>query len=95
MREYRWFLDNIGIAHDNETNGITPEEWAANSCFWAFDLTPDLCNSFHLHPTETGYIDLDIAFKEALPKNIEMICYASFNEAILIDKERNVTMTSQ
>lgn len=95
IREYRFFMDNIGIAHDNGTNSISPEEWAKNSNLWVYDLTPDLCNSFHLHKTETGNIDLDIAFEDATTKNIQMIVYASFNEAVLIDFERNVTITTQ
>ena len=95
IREYRFFMDNCGVSHDNGTNCITPEEWAKNSNLWVFDLTPDLCNSFHLHKTETGNIDLDIAFDDATTKNIQMIVYASFNEAVLIDFERNVTITTQ
>lgn len=92
IREYRWFMDNCGILHENETNGITFEEFKSNTCFWVFDLSPDLCNSFHRHESNTGYIDLDIAFKANLTNNITMIAYSSFNELVLIDKERNVIL---
>lgn len=92
VREYRWFLDNIGIAHENETNGITMEEFASNSCFFAYDLSPDLCNSVHFHGTQQGTMDLNVAFKEALKANIYCLIFASFNEIITIDKERQVTV---
>lgn len=92
VREYRWFMDNIGIAHENETNGITMEDYKANSCFFAFDLSPDLCNSVHFHGTQTGTLDLNVAFKEELSTNIYCIVFASFNEIITIDKERQVSV---
>lgn len=92
MREYRWFLDNSGIAHENDTNDISFEEFVQNSNFWCFDLTPDLCNSFHLHKTQQGNIDLNLSFKNTLSSAIHMIVYASFNCAIAIDVDRNVKL---
>lgn len=90
VREYRWFYDNCGICHDNESNGITLEEFRDNSTFWTFDLTPDLCNSFHLHATKQGHMDLSIGFKDATTKNLHVLCYSSFNSAVTIDADRNV-----
>jgi len=85
MREYRHFLDNIGVQHDNESNMITHEKFARNSCFFAYDLTPDLCHSFHSHTPNSGYIDLDLQFGQPLAQNITLIAYASFNEYLTID----------
>ncbi len=90
IREYRWFLDNCGIQHENETNGITYTDYINNTCLWNFDLTPDMCNSFHLHETKTGSMDVTVAFKTALTKPIYMIVYACYNSAIAIDADRNV-----
>jgi hypothetical protein len=90
IREYRWFMDNCGIQHENETNGITYYDYVSNSNFWNFDLTPDLCNSFHLHETKTGSMDVTIGFKTALAKPLYMIVYACYNSAIAIDADRNV-----
>ena len=94
VREYRWFLDNLGIHHENETNGISLEEYKTNSCFWNFDLTPDLCNSFHLHETKTGSIDVTVGFSTAPAKPIYMLVYACYNSSIAIDSERNVKVLS-
>jgi hypothetical protein len=90
IREYRWFMDNCGIQHENETNGITYDDFINNSCFWNFDLTPDLCNSFHLHETKSGSIDVSIGFKTAPANPLYMIVYACYNSAIAIDVDRNV-----
>jgi hypothetical protein len=91
-REYRWFLDNIGLQHTG-SNGISKAEFKANSCFFPFDLSPDLCNSVYLHGTENGTIDLDIGFQQAPTENIYCLMYASYDELITIDKNRNVQMT--
>jgi hypothetical protein len=83
-------MDNCGIQHENETNGITYDDFINNSCFWNFDLTPDLCNSFHLHETKSGSIDVSIGFKTAPANPLYMIVYACYNSAIAIDVDRNV-----
>lgn len=91
---YRWFLDNTGIAHENETNDIFIEDFASNSFFVAFDFSPDLCNNFHPHGTIQGNLDMALTFKNALTQNVQCLVYASFNETISIDKFRNVSVIS-
>jgi len=93
IREYRWFMDNIGVLHGDQTNGITFDEFKTNSTFFCFDLSPDLCNNYHMHGSIQGSMDLQIGFKNALTENVMTVFYGSFNEAILIDKDRNVTIT--
>jgi hypothetical protein len=90
IREYRWFLDNIGIQHENETNGITFDEFISNSCVWNFDLTPDLCNSYHLHETKAGSMDVNVSFKTQLAAPVYMLVYGCYNSSIAIDADRNV-----
>jgi hypothetical protein len=90
--EYRWFMDNCGIQHENETNGITYEDFVNNTAIWNFDLTADLCNSFHLHETKTGSMDVTIGFKAPTTTNLYMIVYSCYNSAIAIDADRNVRL---
>lgn len=91
-REYRWFTDNTGILHENETNGITKTEYLNNSNFWCFDLSPDLCNSFHNHKAKQGSMDLSLGFSTETTQNLHMLLYGSFNSVIAIDHLRNVTV---
>jgi hypothetical protein len=93
LKEYRWFLDNIGLKN-HLTNGITMEEFASNSCFFAFDLSPDQCNGYYKHGLETGNIDIQVGFKAALAKNHTLMLYASYDEQVLIDKNRVVTLVA-
>ena len=90
--EYRHFMDNLGWSHDKESMGITMEEFKTNSFFIPFDLSPDLSNGASLTPLKEGSLDFLISFEEKLPKNIYLLVLATFNEVVLIDKDRNVTL---
>ena len=89
-REYRWFLDNTACLLSNQTHNITYEEFVSNSFFYVFDLSPDLCNSFHIHQPMSGTFDMQLGFKTALTKNLTAIIYATFDEKITIDKNGEV-----
>ena len=90
VREYRWFLDNCGITHENESNFISLEEFKNGSTFFAFDFSPEQCNGFHIHKTLSGSMDLSLGFKTATTTSINMIIFSSYNQAVLIDQDRNV-----
>jgi hypothetical protein len=90
LLEYRWFMDNCGIQHENESNGITYDDFVNNTAIWNFDLTADWCNSFHLHETKTGSMDVTVGFSTAPASPLYMIVYSCYNSAIAIDADRNV-----
>jgi hypothetical protein len=92
MREYRWFLDNLGCYESKNPLDVTYEEFKTNSCFFVYDMSPELCNLFHQHGHQSGIFDFDVGFDTALTKNITAIIYGSFHEVIMIDKSRNVTV---
>jgi len=91
VKQYSWLLDNIGL-HQHVSNGITLDEFKSNSCFFPYDLTPDLCNSYNSHGIEQGNLDINLGFKTELTENIIMIVYATYDECVTIDKSRNVTV---
>jgi ribosomal protein L31 len=68
------------------------EEFKSNSCFFPFDLSPDLCNSLYLHGWEEGSVDIDIGFKTPCTENLYCLMYASYDEVIEIDKNRSVSI---
>jgi len=91
LREYRWFLDNSGQYH-LRSNGITYEDFKSNSFIFEFDTSPELCNSFDNHGIRNGTIDVHIGFKDPLADNVVCICYATYDEVILIDKDQNIAI---
>jgi len=90
VNEYVRFLNNIGM-HQTHSNGITLEDYKENTCLFAYDLSPDLCNSFYRHPTEHGVVDISLSFKTALAANVKLVMYATYDEMVLIDKNRSVS----
>jgi hypothetical protein len=92
IREYRHFLDNVGISHENESNCIDLETYKKNSALFAYDFSGDLCNGFHKHPTETGFVDIELHFKTALTSNITVVIYATYDEIIEIDGQGQVKL---
>ena len=93
IKQYSWFLDNIGL-HNKDTVGITLEDFKSHSCFFPYDLSPDLCNAYYSHGTKQGTIDVSLSFKAPLKENVTVLFYATFDEAVTIDKLRNVTVIS-
>lgn len=92
FREYRWFLDNVGLGHGFNSIGLSMDEFKTNSFFIPIDLTPNLCNGVDLTIPQEGFVDIMLGFKTSLTENVTMIVYASFNEVLTIDKVRNITV---
>ena len=92
IREYRNFLDHVGVGTDNLGFNVNYMKWMHQTALFAFDFSPDLCNNFHDHPDNSGYVSLDLRFVNPLPTNVTVIIYATYNEALLIDKDGNVTL---
>ena len=92
MSEYRWMLDNMGCYESKNPLDVTYKEFGENSTFFAFDLSPELCNLYHQHGNQSGVFDFDVSFKTPLTNNVTAIIYGSFHEVVMIDKNRNVTV---
>jgi hypothetical protein len=63
-----------------------------NSALFAYDLSGDLCNGYHKHPTDTGFVDIELHFKTALPDNITVVIYATYDETVEIDGQGQVKL---
>jgi len=91
LKQYSWMLENIGL-HQDQSNGITYEDFVSNSVFFPYDNSPDLSNSYWYYGTQSGTIDVHVGFENALTENVTLIFYATFDETVLIDKDRNVSI---
>ena len=90
-REYYSLFSNTGLHHLNAGNGITYENFADGNFFLAWDLTPDLCGGFHLHPPVLGTTELHLRFAEALSESITILAYASYDSQVLLHGDRTVS----
>ncbi len=87
---YRHLYDSIGISHGNQSIGLTYEQYLKGRFFLAADLTPDQCNSFHVHPENYGNLDLELAFSVITPHPIYVLAFSVFNSGIKIDQFQQV-----
>jgi hypothetical protein len=88
---YRALFDSTGYSHGNGGNVISMKAFSQGNTFLAFDLTPDLCNGWHLHEERNGTIDIELSFKEELDESINLIVYSTYDNQLLMDKDRNVS----
>lgn len=91
IEQYKNMLDNTGLK-TYVSNGITFEDFVSNSVCFAYDLTPDKCNSYQSHGSETGNVDIQLGFKTALTEAVQLIVYATYDEVVTINKERVVSL---
>jgi len=54
MRELHELKANTGFEGTDKSNCITYQQYTNGCTIFPHDLTPDLCNSAHLHPSEVG-----------------------------------------
>ena len=71
-------------------NDITYEEYGKGNTIFAFDLSPDLCNSEHYSLIKTGALELDLNFETSITESITVMYYLEFDNIIEKTKEREV-----
>ena len=90
MRAYRRLFDHTGVGTGNITNAITPELFKTNMCLFPVDFTPDRCLGYHTHLKENGTLGLELKFSQPLAKNITVLVFATFDDYIQLDRDRQV-----
>ena len=90
MDLYRHMYDSTGFGISNHSCGITKEAFKNGRCFLTADLTPDQCNGYHLHPDESGKLDLELGFKTSKTHSIYLLAYSIFNSGIKIEETGQV-----
>jgi hypothetical protein len=88
---YASVFSGSGKLFQNEGNGITREDYPGGYSLYAFDLSPDQCESSgHFNLVKEGSVRVDMKFAAALPNTINVIAYAEFENIIEIDRNKNV-----
>ena len=90
MDLYRHMYDSTGFGISNSSCVISPTVFKRGRCFLTADLTPDLCNSFHIHPDKKGKLDLELGFKTPKTHPIYLPAYSIFNSEIKIEENGQV-----
>ena len=74
----------------DECHDITREDYRKGYALYAFELSPDLAEEEHFNLTKQGTVRMELNFGAALLKNVAVVAYAEFENAIKIDRSRNV-----
>ena len=86
---YNTLFSGTGKIYSNAGLDITREDYPGGYALYAFDLTPDMCNSTdYLITVQRGSLTLALTLKKA-DHAIGMVCYGDFENVIRIDAERN------
>jgi hypothetical protein len=88
---YMSLFSGTGKQQRDEGNDIQRDDFPRGYALYAFDLTPDQCESSgHFNLVKEGSVRIDLKFANALPNTINVIAYAELENVIEIDRNRNV-----
>ena len=91
IQAYNTLFSGTGKIYANTGLDITRDEYAGGYALYAFDLTPDMCNTTdYFNAVQRGSLSVAITFDESPEVPIAMVCYGDFENVIRIDSERNV-----
>ena len=91
IQAYNTLFSGTGKMFSNMGLDITRDDYPQGFTLFAFDLTPDMCNTAdYFNTVQRGTLSVDITFEKDTPEAISMVCYSDFENIIRIDSERNV-----
>ena len=87
---YNTLFSGTGKIYSNAGLDITREDYPGGYALYAFDLTPDMCNSTaYFNTVQRGSLTLALTFRDSIDHAVGMVCYGDFENVIRIDAERN------
>ena len=91
LQAYNTLFSGTGKMFSNMGLDITRDDYPKGFTLFAFDLTPDMCNTAdYFNTVQRGTLSVDLTFDTDTPEAISMVCYSDFENIIRIDSERNV-----
>ena len=93
LRSYIQTMEAFKYWNTDDTNGLTPEEWAGGYLIYAFDLTPDKdISSGCLHGNVGNNLRLELNFAKALPNTINILIFGVSDSQIEISQLRDLVL---
>ena len=91
LRDYMNTMNVMKYSNSDETNGLTPYEFANGYTIYAFDLTADNeAGAEHRQVIKSHDLRLELAFQAALKQSINVVLYCVYDSAIEITELRDV-----
>ena len=90
LQSYETLYCGFDKVDGNKSSIIKCEDWDKGYSLFAFDLTADYDDDDHYPIFKYGNLRLEINFANALPKAINILVYAEFDNSIEITNNRNI-----
>jgi len=88
FREYHELMRNVGCFAARRNCLVDPDRFANGLTLFAYDFTPDRCNSLHLHPSKGREITIEFTFAEPLTASVDALVYCIFDEVIVQKRKK-------
>ena len=91
LRSYMQLMRTFDYLNTDDSNGLTPQEFANGYTIYAFDLTADKqVTATHRQPITTRNLRLELKFEKDTPATINVLLYAVYDSMIEITQLRDV-----
>lgn len=94
-RVYYDFLMNIGANKSPFQPAIDYLNYKKGICLYCFNFESDfdsVNSEDYVNLPKTGFLNIELKFRENLSEALKVICYAQFDNIIEIDENRNVSI---
>lgn len=88
-REYTHMFMNTGTYRTDRGNCITLPAFQDGMSVFPFDLTPDMCNSLHVHSSKMGLVGLELEWAVPLADPITILVHCSY-DAVATRKQNEI-----
>ncbi|KAK2834689.1 hypothetical protein Q7C36_015390 [Tachysurus vachellii] len=95
VREFYSLILASGKQLKDQALAINREEYSRGYTLFAFNLNPDDDCGQHLSLIKSGNMRMELRFRQALPRTVNLIVYASFDSILEINNRRNVLIDYQ
>lgn len=92
VRSYMQMSSSLGHAFTNHDSGLSYKDFKGGNALYVFNLNAELTDGDHTEPTRRGAVRIECRFSQALAQPITCILLSEYDNLILIDKERNVSL---
>ena len=82
----------LGHAFTNQDCGIPYEDFNRGNTLFVFNLNAELTDGEHTETVKRGSVRIEVHFNAALVNPITCLVLSEYDNLILIDKERNVSL---
>jgi len=88
MRELNHLFMNTGKYRVNAGNSIRDDQFRDGCTLFPFDLTPDMCNGFHLHAGNQGTLHLQLGWSSPTTQAITVLVYSAFDQVVFAGNDK-------